>query len=251
MSELAVLSLFSGIGALDLALERAGMVTVGQVEIDPWCRRILDRHWPAIPKHDDVRTGAEWWAQARPDVVVDVVSGGPPCQPFSQAGLSAGADDDRNGWPWFLNVIAAVRPRYVIAENAAEMLNARHHAVFSEVLGTLADLGFAVEWDCVSACSVAAPHARRRLCLVAYPDRCDGQARMGFGAQRSGPVQSRTDRARAWRDRVDGTLATAGSDDRNADGSAGRMVKAGGNAVVVDLFAEIGSRVVAYDRTAA
>src|SRR6266496_2413363 len=75
-----VLSLFSGIGGLDLGLERAGMTVAGQVEIDPWCQRVLAKHWPEVPRHDDVRTAMDWWrGESRP--AVHVVAGGPPCQP--------------------------------------------------------------------------------------------------------------------------------------------------------------------------
>jgi C-5 cytosine-specific DNA methylase len=77
-----VLSLFSGIGGLDLGLERAGMTVVGQVEIDPWCRKVLAKHWPEVPRHDDVRTAARWWGGRR---APDVVCGGFPCQEADRA----------------------------------------------------------------------------------------------------------------------------------------------------------------------
>src|SRR3954465_4766718 len=99
-----VLSLFAGIGGLELGLERAGMTPVGQVEIDPFCRRVLAKHWPEVPRHDDVRTAAEWWqSQQRPRV--DVVAGGFPCQPASSAGLKLAQKDPRWLWPAMANVI--------------------------------------------------------------------------------------------------------------------------------------------------
>lgn len=95
---LNVLSLFAGIGGLELGLERAGMNVVGQVEIDPYCVRVLAKHWPDVPRHDDVRTAAEWWlSQERPEV--DVICGGFPCQPFSTAGLRGGLADE-HGPTW-------------------------------------------------------------------------------------------------------------------------------------------------------
>ena len=91
-----VLSLFSGIGGLDLGLERAGMTVVGQVEIDPWCRKVLAKHWPEVPRHDDVRTAAGWWGGRR---APDLVCGGFPCQPVSYAGLGLAQSDPRWLWP--------------------------------------------------------------------------------------------------------------------------------------------------------
>src|SRR5687768_1834679 len=110
MSALNVLSLFAGIGGLELGLERAGMSTVGQVEIDPYCRQVLAKHWPEVPRHDDVRSCMAWWnSRSRPRV--DVVCGGFPCQPFSNAGFQLGVDDERWMWPEFAAVIRGVRPR--------------------------------------------------------------------------------------------------------------------------------------------
>src|SRR5690606_23421248 len=82
---LNILSLFAGVGGLELGLEWAGMRTVGQVEIDPYCQRVLAHHWPDVPRHDDVNTAPHWW-RSEPRPPVDVVCGGFPCQPFSLAG---------------------------------------------------------------------------------------------------------------------------------------------------------------------
>lgn len=86
---LNVLSLFAGIGGLELGLERAGMTVVGQVEINPYCQQVLAKHWPDVPRHNDVRTAVEWWeSETRPNV--DVVCGGFPCQDISNAGARRG-----------------------------------------------------------------------------------------------------------------------------------------------------------------
>jgi DNA (cytosine-5)-methyltransferase 1 len=161
-----VLSLFAGIGGLELGLERAGMTVVGQVEIDPFCRRVLAKHWPEVPKHDDVRTCPEWWA-SEPRPGVDVVAGGFPCQPFSSAGVRRGVSDERWGWPWMESVVRLVRPCYVVVENVAELLADRD--AFGRVLADLAELGFDAEWGVLSACAVGAPHMRRRVFVVAHP----------------------------------------------------------------------------------
>ena len=240
-----VLSLFAGIGGLELGLERAGMTVVGQVEIDPFCRRVLARHWPEVPKHDDVRTAPGWWTGAvRP--AADVVAGGFPCQPFSLAGLRHGTGDERWGWPWMAAVVRAVRPRYVVVENVAALL--RDRDAFGWLLGDLADLGFDAEWSVLSACALGAPHPRERLFLVAHANGGDGLQRLGTGPPQRlswlpGRASARTcgrAGARAWRDRVAGAVEASRTDDREADGAARWMVTAGGNAVVPAVAEHIG-----------
>jgi DNA (cytosine-5)-methyltransferase 1 len=231
-----VLSLFSGIGGLDLGLERAGMTIAGQVEIDPWCRTVLDRHWPEVPKHDDVRTAADWWsASARP--AVDVVAGGFPCQPFSVAGRRRGVADERWMWPAMAAAVRELRPRYVVVENVPALLADRD--AFGWLLSDLADLGFDAEWSLLSACAVGAPHPRERLLLVANANGVNGTPRLG---SRVGQHALREDneRARAWRDRPDWAVEAACVDGRDADGAARRMVEAGGNAVVPQVAEYIG-----------
>ena len=151
-----VLSLFAGIGGLDLGLERAGMTVVGQVEIDPFCRRVLERHWPDVPRHDDVRTAVAWWVR-RGAPAVDVVAGGFPCQPFSTAGLRRGVTDERWGWPWMADVVRAVRPRFVVVENVPALLADRD--AFGWLLADLVTLGFDAEGAVVGL----AQHTEHRL----------------------------------------------------------------------------------------
>lgn len=162
-----VLSLFSGIGGLELGLERAGMTTVGQVEIDPYCRRVLAKHWPEVPKHDDVRTAVEWWLGGDTRPTVDLVCGGFPCQPVSSAGLKRAQADHRWLWPAFAGVIRALRPRHVLVENVTGLF-ARGGGM-GDVLGDLATLGYDTEWDCIPAAFVGAPHIRARVFVVAHP----------------------------------------------------------------------------------
>jgi len=162
---LNVLSLFAGIGGLELGLERAGMTTVGQVEINPFCQQVLAQHWPGVPRHDDVRTAVQWW-QSEPRPAVDVVCGGFPCQDISNAGGRAGITGARSGlWREMAETVCAVRPSFVLVENVA-VLASRGLDV---VLGDLAQLGFDAEWGVVSACSVGAPHMRKRLFILAHP----------------------------------------------------------------------------------
>lgn len=247
MSELNVVSLFSGIGGIELGLEAAGMTTVAQVEQDPYCQQVLAHNWPEVPRHDDVRTFRDWWGSAiRPRV--DVVAGGFPCQPFSTAGHQQGTGDPRWGWPWFADVVRLVRPRYVVVENVAALLADRD--AFGWLLADLADYGFDAEWSVLPACALGAPHTRRRLFLVAHTDRVNGPERLG----RLDPLGRKallacTRDARAWRDRVDRSIQAASRDPRNAHGSATAMAKAAGNAVVPAVAEYVGRVIQVHHNT--
>jgi len=161
-----VLDLFSGIGGFSLGLERAGMRTVAFCEIDPFCRRVLAKHWPDVPIYDDVRaiTGDRLRADG---IAVDVICGGFPCQDISVAGCGAGIEGEHSGlWSEYARIIGELRPQYAIVENVAALLNRG----MGSVLGDLAALGFDAEWHCIPAAAVGAPHYRDRLWLVAYAD---------------------------------------------------------------------------------
>lgn len=161
-----VLSLFAGIGGLDLGLERAGMTVVGQVEIDEFCTRVLAKHWPEVPRHDDVRTAVDWW-RSEPRPAVHVVAGGFPCQPVSGAGERAGADDPRWLWPEMAAAVGAIRPAWVIAENVPGLRTLG----LDVVLGDLDRLGYRARAGTITACAMGAPHTRERLFVLAHPAR--------------------------------------------------------------------------------
>jgi len=155
-------SLFSGIGGLDLGLERAGMTVAWQAEVDSYCCRILHKHWPDVPNLGDVTT-IDWTEVPR----VDLIAGGFPCPDISQAGKRRGLVGERSGlWREFARAIRHLRPRYVLVENVGDL------AVrgLSEVVGDLAALGYDTEWQSIPAAAVGAPHLRERLFIVAYPN---------------------------------------------------------------------------------
>ena len=159
---LTVGSLFSGIGGLDLGLERAGMEVIWQSEIDPYGCRVLKKHWPEVVNHGNIKE-INWGDVVRPDIIC----GGYPCQPFSTAGKRNGTDDPRHLWPWVREAISELRPKYAILENV------RGHVSLglNVVLGEMASIGYDAEWQIVSAASVGAPHRRDRVIIVAYPVR--------------------------------------------------------------------------------
>ena len=173
---LNVLSLFAGIGGLELGLERAGMTVVGQVEIDDYCRRVLAKHWPNVPRHDDVRTAAEWWLSTeRP--TVDVICGGFPCQDISAAGRRAGIIDGGRSslWSFMADTVRRVRPRYVLVENVPRVLvRGRDGYIPAEIVAAdLAEIGYDLRWDCIPAAALGAPHLRDRWFGVAYAHGCE------------------------------------------------------------------------------
>lgn len=229
-----VLSLFAGIGGLDLGLERAGMTTVGQVELDPFCQRVLARHWPEVPRHDDVTTAADWW-KAEPRPRVDLICGGYPCPAFSQA--ARGRNVAPNLWPAMRDVIADLRPEYVLLENVAAHLGRG----FPAVLADLDALGFDAQWSTLTACSVGATHTRRRLFVVAYPHR-DSEPVFTVDGEVAGMSQA----ARGGRHWGYPSAHDVGAD----DGVPDRMdrLRTLGNAVVPALAEHVGRLIVADAR---
>ena len=161
---LTVGSLFSGIGGLDLGLERAGMTVRWQSEIDPYASRVLAKHWPEVPNLGDV-TQIEW-EHVEP---VDLICGGVPCQPFSSAGAKRGTADPRWLWPATRDALSVLRPEFVIVENVAGLV--ADGTGFGTILGDLSDLGFHAAWDLLPAAVFGRPHRRYRLFLVAHSDR--------------------------------------------------------------------------------
>lgn len=178
MNEFTFGSLFSGIGGIDLGLERSGMQCKWQVEIDEYATKVLAKHWPNVARFRDVRECG------RSNLIpVDLIAGGFPCQDISGAGRRAGIDGERSGlWSEFYRIICELRPRYVLVENVADLLypirRKRNKRVISiepapigRVLGNLAACGYDAEWQILSAEAIGAPHLRERVFIVGYPMR--------------------------------------------------------------------------------
>jgi len=171
-----VLDLFSGIGGFSLGLERAGMETVAFCEINPFCQKVLKKHWPGVYVHDDIKTLGYIHNEndcmlvdneANHEIIrgsIDVICGGYPCQPFSNAGKRSGAEDDRHLWPEMYRIIKAVRPRWVIAENVAGHISMG----LDDVLSDLETENYACWTFVIPACAVDAKHRRDRVWILAY-----------------------------------------------------------------------------------
>jgi DNA (cytosine-5)-methyltransferase 1 len=174
------LSLFTGAGGGLLGSRLLGWETICAVEIDDYCRRVIlqrqaDGCLDRFPIWDDVKTfdGRPWRG------LVDIVTGGFPCQDISAAGKGAGIEGSRSGlWSEMARIIGEVRPRFAFVENSP-MLTVRG---LGRVLGDLAEMGFDAEWGCVSAASQGAPHIRDRIWLLGYnSDSEHGQERCTVG----------------------------------------------------------------------
>lgn len=173
------LSLFSGIGGLDLAAEAAGFITVGQCEWADYPQKILALHWPDVPKWRDIRTltGDSFYAKTGRRTV-DVISGGFPCQPFSVAGKQKGRDDDRYLWPEMLRVIRELKPRWVIGENVPGIIK----IAAGQICEDLERAGFETVVFNFEAAAVGAWHRRARICFVAHAKRSAGGADVSEGS---------------------------------------------------------------------
>lgn len=181
------LSLFTGIGGLDLAAESAGFKTVGQCEWANYPTKVLEKHWPNTPRWKDIRTLTGRSFYERTGIrTVDVISGGFPCQPFSVAGKRRGKDDDRYLWPEMLRVASEIRPSWIIGENVSGLVR----DALDEILESLIEAGYSARAYAFKACEVGAPFAGDRIAVVASANnrsaivRRDTQFQADGGASR-------------------------------------------------------------------
>jgi len=159
---LKVLDLFSGIGGFSLGLESTGYFeTVAFCEKDEFCKKVLQKHWSQLKIYDDVRSLHDTKIQA------DVVTGGFPCQSFSQAGLQKGRTDDRWLWNEMFDVIKQVKPRWVIGENVQGIINIEEGMVLRQVQNDLDSEGFKVQCFIIPASGIGAWHNRNRVWILA------------------------------------------------------------------------------------
>jgi DNA (cytosine-5)-methyltransferase 1 len=186
--KLRTLDLFSGIGGFSLGLESTGFFeTIGFVEKDKFCQKVLKKHWSNINIEEDIRNVKGEKYQA------DVVTGGFPCQPFSVAGKRKSTADDRYLWDEMLRVIRETKPRWVIGENVEGIVNINEGMVLRQVLNDLENEGFKSQCIIIPASGIGAWHQRKRIWIMAYSDsnRHVSEIRRGNGEEKGIPVQDR------------------------------------------------------------
>lgn len=161
-------SLFSGIGGFDIASDWMGWENVFHCENNKFCQQVLKYYWPKAKSYGDITTTdfTEWNGK------IDIVSGGFPCQPYSQAGKRKGKEDDRHLWPEMLRAIRELQPAWVVGENVPGLLNWKRGMVLAEIKADLEAAGFEVFPPLIlPACGKNAPHRRDRLWIIAHSNK--------------------------------------------------------------------------------
>ena len=186
--KLKLLDLFSGIGGFSLGLESTGFFeTIGFVEKDKFCQKVLKKHWNNINIEEDIRNvkGERYAA--------DIITGGFPCQPFSVAGKRKSTADDRYLWDEMLRVIREVKPRWVVGENVEGIVNINEGMVLRQVLNDLENEGFKSQCIIIPASGIGAWHQRKRIWIVANSNsnRHVSEIRRGNAEEKGLPVQDR------------------------------------------------------------
>jgi len=169
-NKLKHLDLFSGIGGFSLGLEATGgFETVAFCEIENFPRQVLQKHWPHVKQYNDIKELT--YDKLKEDGIglIDIITGGYPCQPFSQAGRKKGEQDPRHLWPEYFRLVKECRPTWVIGENVSGHLKLGLDSVLADLEGE----GYAVRTFSISAASIGANHKRERVWIVAHSERND------------------------------------------------------------------------------
>jgi len=218
-------SLFSGIGGFDLAASWMGWENKFHCEQNEFGRKILNYYWSKAKSYEDIKeTDFTIWRGK-----IDVLTGGFPCQPYSQAGKRKGKEDERHLWPEMLRAIREIRPRYVVAENVFGLINWNNGLVFDEVQTDLEAKGYEVQAYVLPACAIGAPHRRDRIWFVAYSNNnTKGQSKIGKNNEKGASSSKQGIRGHdqtildSRLDEAQGTITNANSKPRKQNSQRGR-----------------------------
>lgn len=174
--------LFAGINGFGVAADWMGWEQPFHCEIDPWCQTVLQYYWPnSKPYYDIKQTDFTFWRNR-----IDILTGGFPCQPYSQAGSRKGAEDDRHLWPEMHRAIREIQPPFVVAENVRGLVNWNRGMVFEQVQIDLENEGYEVTPFLLPAAGVGAPHERYRVWFVGHSKKFGGNEKFIKEASKSG-----------------------------------------------------------------
>ena len=164
----------AGIGGFSLGLETTGQFkTVGFCEIDPYCQKVLNKHWPDVPIYTDLKEISRDEEAINNLPEFDIISAGIPCQSFSGLGNNEGKKDDRYLWPYLFKIIKQKKPTYILIENVTNFIN----VALDELCNDLENKMYSTQSFSIPACSIQAPHKRDRLFCVAYSNSTSIQRR--------------------------------------------------------------------------
>jgi DNA (cytosine-5)-methyltransferase 1 len=220
-------SLFSGIGGFDLASEWMGWENVFHCEWNEFGKKVLHHYWPNAESFDDI-TKTDFTKYANK---IDILTGGFPCQPYSQAGQRKGKEDERHLWPQMLRAIREIKPKYIVGENVFGLLNWNGGMVFDEVHSDLELEGYEVQAVVIPAAAVNAPHGRDRVWFVAYsidnrhnPKRNEASEKNGISGKHREEMDAREfDRTIISRDVTNTKFKPEGSDGGTNDETQGNI----------------------------
>jgi len=172
-------SLFTGIGGFDLAAEWMGWENVFQVEWDGFCQKVLAKNFPNVKRYGDIKEfdGTKYRG------LIDIISGGFPCQPFSHAGKRKGKSDDRYLWPEMLRVIREIKPSFIVGENVGGLISMENGKTLDKILFDLGNEGYATEQFIIPACATGAWHRRDRIWIFAYSINSTDRTNRGQGRE--------------------------------------------------------------------
>lgn len=229
------LDLFSGIGGFALACEWAGIETIGFVEIDKYCQKVLRKHWPDVPIVEDIKDVKE---DTFPKSV-DIVTSGDPCQPFSIAGKRKGTADDRYLWGYLFKVLQIYKPTWFVGENVTAIFGME----LDNRLSQLEHEGYETQAFIIPACSVGARHLRNRAWVLAYSE---SSRQLRLSNEMANLKESKPEKRWLWESSVKSLVADLGfcpnSDDWRATNGFPDWVdrlKCLGNAIVPQVAYEI------------
>lgn len=234
------------------------METVAFCEIEPFCQKVLKKHWANVPIYNDVTKLTKEVLDNDGITTVDVITGGFPCQDLSSAGQRKGiVKGERSSlWNEICRLIGEIRPKYAIMENVTNLLAGENGAWFGKLLSDLDKVGYDAEWHCIRACSIGLPHERDRVWVIAYPREAGREKTLFEGVSSFGGNLANQQQFNSYYKRIVAWVKGEGKEQndlcgkpmysRNNDGFSSAMDRVGalGNAVVPQIPQLIGEAIM-------